>query len=144
MEESDTKKIHSEMIIEVMGTPKEHVVETLEAIVEQLKKENGVVVVSSKTHEPVKAKDLEGIYTTFSEIEIRTNDIFELSLLMFKYMPSHVEVISPENVNVKNDFLNTLLNEIVRRLHGYDNLARIFEVERSKLLEEIEKLKKEK
>jgi hypothetical protein len=59
-------------------------------------------------------------------------------------MPSHVEVISPENVNVKNDFLNTLLNEIVRRLHGYDNLARIFEVERSKLLEEIEKLKKEK
>lgn len=144
MEEKDTRKIHSELIIEVMGTPKEYIVETLEGIIKQIKEEKGVSVIQSKIHDAVEVKDQKEIYTTFSEIEVQTKDVFELSMLMFKYMPAHVEILSPESIEVKNDFLNTLLNEIVRRLHGYDNLARIFEFEKSKLLQEIEKLKKEK
>ncbi len=144
MEEKDTRKIHSELIIEVMGTPKEYIIETLEGIIKQIKEEKGVSVIQSKIHDAVEVKDQKEIYTTFSEIEVQTKDVFELSMLMFKYMPAHVEILSPESIEVKNDFLNTLLNEIVRRLHGYDNLARIFEFEKSKLLQEIEKLKKEK
>jgi len=132
------------LIIEVMGTPKEYIVETLEGIIKQIKEEKGVSVIQSKIHDAVEVKDQKEIYTTFSEIEVQTKDVFELSMLMFKYMPAHVEILSPESIEVKNDFLNTLLNEIVRRLHGYDNLARIFEFEKSKLLQEIEKLKKEK
>jgi len=143
MEEENSKKIHSAIIIEVMGTPKEYIVETLEGIIKKIKEEKGVIVVESKIHEPVEVKDQKGIYSTFSEIEIKTKDVLELTMLMFKYMPSHVEIISPESIQLDNNFLNTLLNEIVRRLHGYDNLARIFEFEKGKLLEEIKKLKKE-
>ncbi len=141
MEEESSKKIHSAIIIEVMGTPKEYIVETLEGIIKNIKEEKNLSILDSKIHEPVEVKDQKGIYSTFSEIEIQTKDLFDLTLLMFKYMPSHVEIISPENLKVENNFMNNLLNEIVRRLHGYDNLARIFEFEKSKLLEEIKKLK---
>ena len=144
MEEENTKKIHSVIIIEVMGTPKEYVVETLENMVKSLKEEKVLKVLDSKVHEPVEVKEQNGIYSAFSEIEIQTKDLFDLTQLMFKYMPSHVEIISPESLKVENNFMNMLLNEIVRRLHGYDNLARIFEFEKSNLLKEIEKLKGKK
>lgn len=144
MEEENLSKIHSAIIIEVMGTPKEYIIEALEKIVNSIKEEKNIKILESKIHDPVEVKEQEGIYSTFSEIELQTKDLFDLTLLMFKYMPSHVEIIYPESLKVENNFMNTVLNEIIRRLHGYDNLARIFEFEKSKLLEEIKQLKEKK
>jgi len=144
MAEENTKKIHSILIIEVMGTPKEYLKESLEKISKGIEGEKGVKIIECKINEPVELKDKKDFFTDFMEIEVETNDAFTLSVLMFKYMPAHVEVLYPEDLILKNHSFNEILNELVRRLHGYDNLARVFQYEKAKMSEEIEKLKKSK
>ena len=87
----------------------------------------------------------EGFFTTFAEIEVEVEEILQLAILMFKYMPAHLEVISPELLVLTNNGWNDILNELTRRLHGYDEIARIVNVEKSilekKLREVLEKKK---
>jgi hypothetical protein len=140
----NTKNIHSVLIIEVLGSPKEFVNETLKDLIEKIKQEKGVHIVESKINEPKEIKEKKNFYTNFAEVEIKTDTILNLAILMFKYMPAHIEVIEPENVNLTNNAVNDILNELVRRLHGYDNLARVFQFEKKQMLEEIQKLKEKK
>lgn len=144
MSEETTKKIHSVLIIEIMGTPKEYLKESLEKILEGIKGEKGVKILESKIHEAIEVKDKKDFFTSFMEVELETINEFTLAVLMFKYMPAHIEVIYPENLNLTNHAFNEILNELVRRLHGYDNLARIFQYEKAKMSEEIAKLKSKK
>ena len=48
----NTKKIHSLLIIDVMGAPKEYLNETLKNIIESIKKEKGVKILESHINEP--------------------------------------------------------------------------------------------
>jgi len=49
---------------------------------------------------------------------------------MFKYMPANIEIIYPEGIMLTNTGWNDILNELSRRLHGYDEIARIAQVEK--------------
>ncbi len=143
MTEKDIKKIHSALIVEVMGAPKEFLVETLEKFASQIKEEKGVEVIEAKVNEPVELKERKGMFSDFLEIEVKTDSLFTLTSLAFKYMPSHIEMIYPENIDVQNHDMNDLLNEIMRRLHAYDSVARVFQIEKQNMISEIERLKKE-
>lgn len=137
---SSDKKISAVMILDIIGRPPEHLVESLEMIIKEMDKEKGVVVKSKQIKEPVLMKDQKDFYTTFAEIEVEVDDILYLVLLMFKYMPAHIEIISPEIIGLSNSGFNEVLNELVRRLHGYDEIARIMQVERGILLKKIQEL----
>jgi len=88
-------------------------------------------------------KDQNGLYTTFAEVEVEVEEILYLIRLLFKYMPAHVEIISPEILTLNNNGWNDVLNELMGRLHGYDEIARITKVEKDilekKLKETTEK-----
>jgi len=129
----DTKGIRVLMIIEVIGRPKEHLTETLNNLIEQIDSEKGVRVRDKKINEPILMKDEKDFYTSFAEIEIEADGIMNVVGLMFKYMPSHVEIIYPEFIAIKNNSWNDILNELTRRLHGYDEVARIIQFEKSVL-----------
>ena len=95
-------------------------------------------------------KEQKNFYTTFTEVEVEAEDILYLTILMFKYMPAHIEIISPEIIALTNNGFNDILNELARRLHAYDEIARVMQMEKHALLEKIkelggkEKLKAEK
>ncbi|MCX6748104.1 MAG: hypothetical protein NT076_00710 [Candidatus Pacearchaeota archaeon] len=121
------EKITAILIIEVLGKPAEYIKKALEDILIKLKNEKDVRVTHGEVKEP---KELEsGIFTTFAEIELETN-IQMLMNLLFLYMPSHIEIIQPENLNLKNCDLNSFLNEITRKLHQYDELAKAMLMEK--------------
>ena len=46
-------------------------------------------------------------------------------------MPVHIEVLYPELIALTNNGWNDVLNELTRRLHGYDEIARIVNIEKS-------------
>jgi hypothetical protein len=46
-------------------------------------------------------------------------------------MPAHIEIIQPEFIVLTSGGWNDILNELTRRLHGYDEVARIVQVEKS-------------
>jgi len=130
MNSVETKDISVIFILEVLGRPKEHLTEALEKIIKELGDEKRVNVKSKKINEPVLMKDQKDFYTSFAEIEIEIEKILDLAILMFKYMPAHVEIIHPEIIALQNNDWNDILNELTRRLHGYDEVARIIQTEK--------------
>jgi len=146
--EMETKGINAMMIIEVIGRPPEHLTETLNKIISQIDEEKGVNVKEKKVNEPVLMKDQKDFYTSFAEVGIEVEEILGLAMLMFKYMPAHIEIISPELIALTNNGWNDILNELARRLHGYDEIARIIQVEKNilekKLKEGMKESKKSK
>jgi len=146
----EAKNIKAMMIIEVLGKPPEHLIETLENIIKQIDEEKGVNIIEKKIKKPTILKKSENsqeksgkeqdFYTTFAEIEVEVEEILILATLMFKYMPAHIEIISPELIALTNNGWNDVLNEITRRLHGYDELARVIQVEKGILEKKLREL----
>ncbi len=133
METEETKGIGAVLILEVLGRPPEHLTETLGELIGKIDSEQGVKVISKKINEPVLMKDRKDFYTNFAEIEIEVEDILDLGRLMFKYMPSNIEIVSPELIVLTNNGWTDILSELVRKLHGYEEIARIIQIEKTVL-----------
>jgi len=138
------KGIRAMLILDVIGRPQQYLVETLDRIIEDMGKENGVKIIGKNIKEPTVMKDNKKFYTTFSEIEVEVEDMLYLAVLMFKYMPAHVEVISPETISLSNNGWSEILSELTRRLHSYDEVARVMQIKNNELLKKIQELGGEK
>ena len=143
---SDTKtpKITAMMIIEVMGRPKEHLIEILEKMGNDIDNEKDITVVEKKIAEPTLVKDKTDLFTTFMEVEVETTSAMNLFVLMFKYSPAHVEILEPESIVLSNHNLTEALNEVTRRLHKYDEIARVIQMEKQVLENKIKALESKK
>ena len=113
-----------------MGRPPEHIIDALKELIEKISKEKGVSLVNHKIHE---AKEIEEnqnddktqkLYTSFAEVEAEFDSIDSLMIVVFNYMPSHLEIISPEEIVLKNETLAELMTGITLRLHRYDEIAK--------------------
>ncbi|MBR9701663.1 hypothetical protein GOV13_01950 [Candidatus Pacearchaeota archaeon] len=148
LSEQETKGIRAVMILEVLGKPPKHLNETLENLIKQIDEEKHVEVKRKRISEAKKLEDstknlknfdkdqmtsIKGFYTNFAEVEVEVEDILNLVILMFKYMPAHIEIVSPELIALTNNGWGDIMNELVRRLHGYDEIARVLQVERTML-----------
>lgn len=142
----DTKKINAAFILEIVGRPAEHLTETLNDIIKKISEEKGIIIKETKINEPILIKDQKDFYSSFAEIEIDAENILYLVILMFKYMPAHIEIISPQDIHLRNTDWDDVLNELIRRLHGYEELARILQTEKmileNKLREAINPIQK--
>jgi len=139
-------KINAIFVIEVMGRPPEHLTATLDDLAKKIGEENGIKIKETKINTPVLMKDQKDFYTSFAEIEIEAEKIISLVILMFKYMPAHIEILSPQNISLTNAEWGDILSELTRRLHGYDEVARILQTEKNileKRLKEVMDIKKQ-
>lgn len=143
----DEKKISAWLILEVIGKPQKFLVDTLENLISQMGNEKGVIVKNKNIKEPkrmeestgvadasgkeVKIEEQKDFYISFAEVEIETDNLLILMALMFKYMPAHVDIISPEVIDITHGDWNDILNELIRKLHGYDEVARVLQVEKA-------------
>jgi len=139
-ENVETKGITSMLIFEIIGRPVEKLIETLKDIIKQIGEEKGVEVKSKDIKEPTPLKDQEGFFTTFAEVEVEVEDIQYLALLMFKYMPAHIEVVSPELIALTNNGWGDILSELTRRLHAYDEVARVLRFQNNQMQEKLKEL----
>jgi hypothetical protein len=128
------------LILEILGRPPEFLTETLEKIMKDMEGEKGVSVLNKKINPPVLMKNQKDFYTSFAEVEVETESLTNLTILIFKYMPAHVELISPQNINLKNSDFEEILNEITRRLHGYEEVARILQNEKNILENKLKEI----
>ena len=128
------EKIRAVLILEIMGKPAEHIKKTLSELVDKLGKERGVTIIKKDVREPkrIEPRDKEGkeikiqqdIFTTFSEVEIEVGDLTDLAMIGFNYMPSHIEIISPSDIGLKNFDASAILTGIIARLHQYDAITK--------------------
>ena len=146
MESAETKNLTALIVLEIIGRPAQHIIDTLNEIINNIDNEPRVKVKDKNVAEAKEIEGHEGFYSSFAEIEVETEGILDLVILCFKYMPAHVEVVNPELIAVTNNSWTEILCEIVRKLHQYDEITRVTHNERmimeKKLQEIIEKIKK--
>ena len=140
----EIKKITAVIILEIIGKPAEHLVETLGQISKEMGEEKGVKIINTKISEPVELKDRKDFFTAFAEVEIEIEEALQLAILMFKYMPAHVEVISPESLVLTNNAYGDILSELTRRLHKYDEVARVVQMEKDILEKKLKSILEKK
>ncbi len=139
-DEGNAKKINAMLVFEAIGRPAEKLVEALEGLIKKIDEEKGVCVTFRKVHEPVEIKEQKNFFSNFAEVEVEVEEIMYLAMLMFKYMPAHVDIISPETIHLSNNGFNEIFNELTRRLHGYDEVARVIQTERMILEKKLREL----
>lgn len=133
-------KIKALLILEILGKPAEHLVKALDEHIDAMDKEQGVVVTNKSVKSPQEIEDKKGFFSSFAEVDVEADNIMHMAMLMFKYMPSHVEIISPENLQMTNSQFSEVLSELTRRLHGYDEVARVIQMEKAVLEKKLKAL----
>lgn len=134
------EKILASLMIEILGKPPEYVKESLQSLVTRMGSEKGVKVVNKVYHEPILVEGSKELYTTFAEIEAEFDTLAHYFMVLFTYMPSHVEIIQPEKIEVSNSHLNELSNAITQRLHGYDAVAKNMIMEKNLLTKKLKEV----
>ncbi len=134
-------EIEGILIFEMLGRPPEHLEKTLKEFVEKISKEQGVEILNRKINKPKKIEDAkQELYTSFAETEMKFKDITSLLRIVFMYLPSHIEIINPEEIRIKNFEITTLMTEIARKLHQYDEIAKGLTIERNILQGQLQEI----
>lgn len=132
-------EIKAILIFEMLGRPADHLKTTLEQFINKISEEKGVEILNKKINEPKRVEQTkQELFTNFSEIEFKFKDLPTFLRIVFIYMPSHIEVIDPSKLEVDNYDFNSLMNEIIRRLHQYDEIAKKMLIERNILQNQLQ------
>jgi len=131
------QKLQVQFVFEVLGRPAKEIAEALQLLVKKIEGEKGIRIFERKFHEVVPVKDGKDLFTTFAEITAELDSIEYLLPLLMAYMPSHAEVIYPENVELTNQDLNQFANQLLQRLHHYDAVTKNVLAEREILVREL-------
>ncbi len=134
--------MRAEVIFQIIGRPEKFVVDSMNDVLDRLGKEKGVSVLRKEVHEPSEIEDRKDIFSTFAEAEVEFENADSFFMMMFNYMPANVEVISPNEHKFKANEFNLFVNELLRKLHQYDNLAKAFILEKNNMQRYIDELHK--
>lgn len=139
-------KIKALFVFEILGRPAEHIKETMRLLIEKLGELEDVEIINKKIHEPkpIEKEDVKNLFTTFSEVEILGQDLNAILNVVFFAMPSHVEIIEPDEIRFKNFDLSNMLSALTVKLHKYDEIAKASIIENKMLAERLKKAEEKK
>ncbi len=132
--------LHVRFIIEILGKPAAHVSSTMHMLLDRLAQEKGVSVTGRIVHEPKAVPENKGLFTTFAEVEARFESINVFFGIIFAYMPSNIEVISPGSLKFTNEEVTTLGNTLVSRLHLYESVTKKLVSDRDVLMNKLKSM----
>ena len=112
------------IIIEIMGKPKEHVVDTLSKMHTKLSEDDRFGVQSADLASAREVEGQEGYFSVYGEFELTVKNPSSLIELCFEYMPSNIEVLEPAEINFGYEELSHLLSTVQSRLHQVDMVAK--------------------
>ncbi|MDO8516793.1 MAG: hypothetical protein Q7S33_01590 [Nanoarchaeota archaeon] len=140
----EDKKVRAIIILEALGRPPEYIHEFLTNHVEQLKNAKGVQVLSQTVHEPKKLENQEEeAHTCFAEIDLRVENLYKMMEIIFDYMPSSIEIIEPDELNLNLSEVNGFLNDLSGRLHKYDEIVKIMQLQSNQLSAKLQIMEKQ-
>ncbi len=114
--------------MEVLGKPKEHVKESLDKYVAQLKTSDKYIVLHEDYAEVEKKEDSE-LWATFVELELKTDSMENLIMFCFEYMPSSIEILEPAEFKLTDQEISHFLSNLQGRLHQIDMVAKQLKIE---------------
>ena len=120
-QESKGQKILVKAIIEMLGAPKEHIENTLKEYIEGLKKDKNNEILNV---ELAPAKEQEDLFSAFAELDIRFGSAGKLVEFCFDSMPSSIEIIEPDRIEIDSPGFSSILNDMQAKLHNNDMIIK--------------------
>ena len=129
-----TEKTHlrCKIIIEVLGKPKEHVEKALKRYIEKIDSDSDLIILKKEFAD---AKEKDKLWATFVDMEMVIKGLPKLIAFCFDYMPSSIEILKPDELNMTRSSIADFANDLQARLHDVDMIIK-------KLKNENEFLKK--
>lgn len=124
-------QIQGRIIVEMMGKPADYVQKLLEDYMKVLKEDDRFIVESMEFEKP--SKDDDGMYSTFCETVLWAKKIENLVELCIDYMPSSVEILSPETLRLASSRFSAFLNDMQAKLHQLDMVAKTLDKQNQNL-----------
>ena len=137
------KTIVARITVEVLGSPKEHVEETLIQVLKKLKEEKNITIKEEKAYECAQMDNK--LWSTFADVKFETTTLRRVQDICFDYMPSTLEILEPlklEEVDC-NEF-SDLMNDMLTQLHKYMMVVNKLKLENTYMMKELEKIKGKK
>mgnify|MGYP001588610459 FL=1 len=108
-------------IIEILGRPKEHVEDTINKVIEEIKNRKGLTLLENKV---AKTKKLENFYSSYIDVELKLSNMDQLIDFCFDFMPSNVEILEPEELTLDSHLLAEYMNDLLAKLHHQSMVMR--------------------
>lgn len=132
------KKIVAIMIIEIAGRPAEFLKEALEKHIAPIGSNKDLKLISSRISDAREIDAEKNIYSCFAEIEVEAQSLQKIMDLVFDYMPSSIEIVEPENVELNCQEATMFINDLSGRLHKYDEVAKMAQLRISQLTQALQ------
>jgi len=108
--------IKARTIIEIAGSPKEHVKKTMDFVMTELEKSKYEIF--EKDIEPV--SENKDLFSTFAEIEIGFGSPTQVYEFCFDFMPSSIDVLEPSKIEIEQENFSSSLNDLLATIHKLD------------------------
>ena len=139
---TEGKEVTAMIILEVVGSPKEHVEDTIKLIIDKVKDDKNWRLLKEKTFKADELKDMQNFWSAFAELEICFENLNKLMFFCFDYMPSSIEILEPESFKTEALDLADFLNDLLARLHKYDMVVKNLRAQLILLNKKLEENKK--
>jgi len=103
------------LIIEVAGSPKEHIEEIMKQLVSKIMEEKKVL-----KYDIFEAQERGKLFFTFTEMDMEFSGIEELIGFCMDYLPSSVEILDENSIEIKRDEFENVVNDLLAKLHQND------------------------
>ena len=115
-------------VVEVLGKPKEHLEESMKHYLEQLKDDKRFTIMHQESAE-IKKQETQDLWAVFTELEVKTNQLENLTIFCLDYMPSLMEIVEPKQLAFTDIEFSQFLNDLQTKLHQIDLLAKHVKIE---------------
>jgi len=126
-------------IFEMMGRPPEHIKIALSELIDKLGEQKSINIIRKEIHEPkpVEKEGVKDLFTTFAEVELIADNINIIFDITFSMLPSHVEILKPKEIELKNFDLSSIVSNLAVKIHKYDEIAKISIMEKNILINRL-------
>lgn len=136
------EKIKINTIIEIAGSPEEHVKETIDKMMKILKENKNVTIIKEEIAKPKKNEVAHPnnpdqkveVFSCFADLELDFPNLDELMQFCFTFMPSSVEVVKPEELKIKQKDLENPLNDLLAKLHHQARIIMEYDALRKQIM----------
>ncbi len=128
-------------IFEVVGKPADYIEQIMEMLLKELEKEPNVLIISKSFNKSTNYQDTQELFTTFAETELLIENFKRLIQIIFDYMPTSIEILEPDEIKMKIQDYNLLVNELANNLHSRDIAAKKILFEKDVLFRKLQEIK---
>jgi hypothetical protein len=119
------QKIVARVIIEMMGSPKKHIEDTLQMYIDKIGEDyKNIKIIEENRSKAEKENKDEKLYKIYTELEIESKGIENLVWFCFDFMPSSVEIIEPAEIIYDQHDFTDFLNDLQAKLHNHDSVIK--------------------